>query len=877
MTLTNPAFSVRSGKRYWSPARQRGVALAVRVSKGLYEVDGTGVFSVTNEGDTGRNLVQSTVANRPTISTLGANAVPCLLFNDSTDQLDSVAHAYHWKWMHGPTAAVTIYVVYETVAGVSTILSTQSTEVVGEVGVTLRNESNGDLTLELSNGSAYLLDETVAPADGIHVVCVRWDYPNDLYSIRVDGVEVDAGSFSAGTPSSANPDRTLLVGNQTTVARKLAELAIVRGWDLDDVVEEVESALLEMYEGTGTEHGYIPTSWTIEGNVRSVRSAVYVDADWTPVQTGAAIPLPNWLELSCPTAGRTAQSADNAIVSGYAANAARPVSRDDGDTWGLLIEPAMANLVTDDDLSNWITTNTPVVSSTTLPDGNSGNNSLEDADGALLEGVDLGITPTVDGDHTLSAWTWLVATSSSAGIYLSDTGVTDSPVITPTVDSDWVFRDETASITTDWDQVRIFPAFSGTGTIRVSFIQTEQRSYPTSWHASSREPDILRVSATQDLASDGYIDAFIDFAPNWAVGEESGDANLIWIDDDNRVYFRSSDAKIVVRYGGSDVVESSALTWSRYQRITVKFHHTVSTMSLIVAGASSGNGTTTYATAVAPPTITSTSSIFLFGDSSGATEAFDVHRVDFGGQISDVEAFNWNGNLVASFDTTDYTFALYASGTLVTAVPYDNFESTNGWDSTYQTTIGSSEAATFDSGGPAGETVEDFEESWDGTTSAMVYETTISSSTTADYNSSAGTTETFEAGSGEGWDTAWVNTMGSTTAASFDSGGTPEAFEDFEEVSLRVQVTVNITSNVFTTFDGGAHGFTAPTDIITFEGDGLPDGLQSDIEYTVATTPSASTFTAGDPDGVTVDVISHPTAKLYVVPDQTAFWVHGLE
>lgn len=229
------------------------------------------------------------------------------------------------------------------------------------------------------------------------------------------------------------------------------------------------------------------------------------------------------------------------------------------------------------------------------------------------------------------------------------------------------------------------------------------------------------------------------------------------------------------------------------------------------------------------------------------------------------DPFDW---LIASSDV-----AQFSSDVLITPIPYDSFSE---WDVDYLFVIAASAAAVFDSIGSP-ETVEDFEEEWLGG-GPHVFDTTIQSSSIGDFDPGAGTSETFEAGSGTGWDTGYSFTITSSSLASFDSVS-PENFEDFEETFFRFQVTVvNTSTNTFSTSDASAHNLSV-NDVVTFENpEGIfPTNIVPGVIYTVSTIPSSSTFRIKDPTGTNVDLVDVESGRLYLVPDPNEFWTEELD
>lgn len=309
------------------------------------------------------------------------------------------------------------------------------------------------------------------------------------------------------------------------------------------------------------------------------------------------IRLPGWMRLQRDGDQGTAQQTATTVQAGYGKHVPRAFSRD-GTTFGLLLEPAVDNLVSvsqdDANFNNYTPTGTPLINAVVGPDGVTEDYEIEDDDGASVELIAKALTPGVVAlPHTLSAWHFLQAPTPTSGSRLRYADGANDPTIDLTVvETEWTFSDVTVADIDD-GSVEITPRHTtaaDTGACRWYGVQLEQRSYPTSYHTSAKVVDELEAVAAL-VAPDGYLDVTMRFRPHYANDEPNGDHNLLYIDDDNRVFYRASDDNIVFRINADDVV-SGALTFSRHQELTVQFIHSAVRRRLIVTGATTGDGTT---------------------------------------------------------------------------------------------------------------------------------------------------------------------------------------------------------------------------------------------------------------------------------------------
>lgn len=363
------------------------------------------------------------------------------------------------------------------------------------------------------------------------------------------------------------------------------------------------------------------------------------DADLLTPDAAGELELTGWMRIDCPTAERTAQISTGPTMSatvrkGLGANAARAISRD-GVAFALLLEPAAVNLINDQNLSNYTPTGTPVLSSTTTPAGTTETVEVEDDDVAATERVTQTVATHVGSVlHTLSAWTWLVAISAGTASLIIDPGP-DKPRINITVpDTGWVFRSNTqvtdAGIGAPDFTVQPVNIPAETATLRAWGMQSEQRAYPTSFQGAdnatfTRAADVCRA-VPDVIAPGGRYQMVLRYRPHYSESEQTVDHNLIYFDDSNRLFLRPTDSKFVLLVDGAELA-SAAVTFSRFQTLTITIEHSETRRRLLVAGATTGNGDTVGA-ATAAITLP-LGWAFLLGGPSGSEEGAELVGLDF--------------------------------------------------------------------------------------------------------------------------------------------------------------------------------------------------------------------------------------------------------
>lgn len=371
---------------------------------------------------------------------------------------------------------------------------------------------------------------------------------------------------------------------------------------------------------------------------RQLSSEIF-DADNLTPDAAGELELPGWLRIDCPTGERTAQTSASTVRSGLGASTARAISRD-GASWALLAEPVAVNHIDEQDLSVWVDVLTPILTTATTPAGATESVELEDDNTTAIsppaEGKTFAFTGPITRLYTLSAWGQFLGSAGSTGARLPKiTGITPELDITVNAaDADWVFRSDTDTLTVITSPLAEFyprdVLNTDVGSARLWGIQGEQRAYPTSFIGAdnvnfTRAADVLRA-APEVIAPNGFYHMVLRYRPHYSESEQAVDHNLIFFDESNRLFLRQADAKLVLLVDGAELV-SAALTFSRFQDLTITIEHSATRRRLLVAGATTGNGDTVGApsAAIALPF----GWAFLLGGSSGSEEGSELVGLDF--------------------------------------------------------------------------------------------------------------------------------------------------------------------------------------------------------------------------------------------------------
>ncbi|MEQ9320071.1 MAG: neuraminidase-like domain-containing protein, partial [Polyangiaceae bacterium] len=342
------------------------------------------------------------------------------------------------------------------------------------------------------------------------------------------------------------------------------------------------------------------------------------------------VKLPEWLGILRPSHNATSQVGPATLASRLDPHAPRAYSSD-GVLVGLLVEPAMTNLQPGYDLDTWDKAADPTINRVALPDGSSGNNEVVDSDALANYVYDNNAMGVAPASHTLSTWMQVIALSSGSWIVkVREAGVQDFATISVVgTDADWTYRTATwnGSSGTNPAEVHVNLAnSSATGTCRATFFQVEERAYPTSFHPTTRSAETLSCPYAV-FSPQGWFRFTLTYAPQYAHDEAANDHHVFYIDEDNRCYFDQSAATFVLRLGGTDMITSSAVTFSRLQHLTLTVQSRPDGVELVVSGATTGDSTTSAGAVAKLDVADDIDRVVLLGGPNGAEEGAVLYSI----------------------------------------------------------------------------------------------------------------------------------------------------------------------------------------------------------------------------------------------------------
>ncbi|WP_129579374.1 MULTISPECIES: hypothetical protein [Sorangium] len=368
-----------------------------------------------------------------------------------------------------------------------------------------------------------------------------------------------------------------------------------------------------------------------------------------PAQPGI-YELPGWLTLESPTPDKTVQIGEGALVSGIAAHAARARRiRDDG-PYGLSLESARENRIP---LSTplqrpWRTFHEASLAEARGPDGEVSAGRVSDEDTAQAAAAYVPVDRSDGSTSTVSGWVGDVEGEEGDFAWIrafafDEAAQNDERARVPAPARAWRRVDLTGVETARAGQIWVYPAAGDDArqsAASFAFLSLESARYPssaipTSGSARRREADVLYANNAEWLIWKGWFKAILEFAPNYASGEQLADHDLLYIDSGTRVFLRASDGAVVMTVTGADGSASLAtesLSWEREQAFQVEVSSSPSGLSLRVALDEGDGGKDVSvdepaaAVAIAVP---ESGRIHILGDPDGSQECADLRRVEF--------------------------------------------------------------------------------------------------------------------------------------------------------------------------------------------------------------------------------------------------------
>lgn len=156
-------------------------------------------------------------SEEPDLTTLLAK--DAVLFDGSNDKLETDSAGAKFAFLHNGTGMTVCCVVHPTAAADQTIFSSFD-NVIGEIGLSIRRLSGGEVELQVGNGSgvdwvvnAATSAAGVLPISTTKIITLRMESGRtDEYEVRVNGVVVLNGTFS-GSPSGSVSTGPLGIGD----------------------------------------------------------------------------------------------------------------------------------------------------------------------------------------------------------------------------------------------------------------------------------------------------------------------------------------------------------------------------------------------------------------------------------------------------------------------------------------------------------------------------------------------------------------------------------------------------------------------------------------------------------------------------------------
>ncbi|AUX47156.1 uncharacterized protein SOCE26_086680 [Sorangium cellulosum] len=402
------------------------------------------------------------------------------------------------------------------------------------------------------------------------------------------------------------------------------------------------------WEGTRErEPDAVPTTGGGEGGADGLPDAMLYG--WTagaPEDRGI-YELPRWLTLESPTPDKTVQIGERAVVSGIPADVARARRVGEDSPWGLSLEGARENRIpfSTPTLPLWRLYHEASLEEAPGPDGAMSAGRVSDVDAEQASAAYVPVSGAVDSSSTVSGWVGDVSGEDGelAWIRVStfdeDTqSGASTKVLAPA--RAWRRIDFTGAEVERAGNLFAYPAAgeaARSGAASFAFLSLESARYPssaipTAGAARTREADVLYANNAEWLIWKGWIKASIEFAPNYASGEQLADHDLLYIDAGNRVSLRASDGAIAMTITGargSATLATEPLSWKREQTFKVDVLSSPTGLSLDVVIEGGEEISVVEPAAVGAVPVPESGRIHLLGAPEGSQECADLRGVAF--------------------------------------------------------------------------------------------------------------------------------------------------------------------------------------------------------------------------------------------------------
>ncbi|WP_437673359.1 phage head spike fiber domain-containing protein [Sorangium sp. So ce131] len=403
------------------------------------------------------------------------------------------------------------------------------------------------------------------------------------------------------------------------------------------------------WEGTGTERepGTTPTTAGGEGGADGLPDAMLYGWAASAPEDPGLYELPRWLTLESPTPDKTVQIGERAIVSGIPADVARARRVGEDSPWGLSLEGARENRIpfSTPTMPLWRLYSEASLEEAPGPDGAMSAGRVADVDAEETSAAYVPVSGAVGATSTVSGWVGDVSGEDGELAWVRNSTFDEdtqggASTRVPAPASAWRRIDFTGVEVERAGNLFVYPAAAEAaqaGAASFAFLSLESARYPssaipTTGAARRREADVLFASNAEWLIWKGWIKASIEFAPNYASGEQLADHDLLYIDPGNRVSLRASDGAIAMTITGargSATLATEPLSWKREQAFKVDVLSSPTGLSLDVVIDGEEAISVVESEDVGAIPVPESGRIHLLGGPEGSQECADLRRVAF--------------------------------------------------------------------------------------------------------------------------------------------------------------------------------------------------------------------------------------------------------
>jgi hypothetical protein len=357
--------------------------------------------------------------------------------------------------------------------------------------------------------------------------------------------------------------------------------------------------------------------------------------------------LPPWLALESPTPNKTVQVGESTVVTTIAANVARARRTRADRPWGLSLESQRQNRIpcSTPAQMQWFPLHTVNVASVPGPDGAMSAERVWDDDPVNAAAVFIAVESQTEAASTVSAWVGDVSgldggfASIQANAFADD-AMSQASIRVAAPAPGWRRVDFTGFEIDGESQISAYPAAavgSDRSVASFAFFNLETARYPssaivTTGEVATREADVLYAPDAAALLGSGRLNAVLEFAPNYASGEQAVDHDLLFLDPENRVFLRASDSAIVLQLKGPEhavTLTTGSLVWAREQDFRVEVTNSPVGQSIYVAINGGQDVSVSDPTDLGDIALPDPPRLHILGGPAGSQECADLHLIVF--------------------------------------------------------------------------------------------------------------------------------------------------------------------------------------------------------------------------------------------------------